>query len=344
MANTKSNFSILVDVDFDTKQVQSQLQKATRKLSIDVDSGQVRNAATDVKNLGSAMEDTSLTFNAANEIFRTTLDVITSMVDQVYAMDSALTEFKKVSDLSGQSLQQYTDYLSELGATVGRTGSEMIEAATEFRKNGFNDSDAATLAQVATQFQNVSDEAITAGDSASFIISQLIAFNMEAEEAIHITDAVNQVANEYSVSSGELARGLGIVASTSSAMGNSMEQTLGMLTAISEQTRNVNRSARGLNTIFSRLSQVLDESSSTGAALTQIYNDLGITLYDAEGQMRPMYDILDELAGQWDSLDTNTQQYIALTSAGMKVPLQGKLTGTALELWIPNYNRNVMVA
>lgn len=190
----------------------------------------------------------------------------------------------------------------------------------------------------------MSDEAITAGDSASFIISQLIAFNMEAEEAIHITDAVNQVANEYSVSSGELARGLGIVASTSSAMGNSMEQTLGMLTAISEQTRNVNRSARGLNTIFSRLSQVLDDASSTGAALTQIYNDLGIALYDAEGQMRPMYDILGELAGQWGSLDTNTQQYIALTSAGMKVPLQGKLTGTALELWIPNHNRNVMVA
>ena len=29
-----------------------------------------------------------------------------------------------------------------------------------------------------------------------------------------------------------------------------------------------------------------------------------------------MYDILGELAGQWDTLDTNTQQYIALTSAG----------------------------
>ena len=28
--------------------------------------------------------------------------------------------------------------------------SEMVEAATEFRKNGFNDSDAATLAKTAT--------------------------------------------------------------------------------------------------------------------------------------------------------------------------------------------------
>lgn len=193
MANTRSNFSILVDVDFDTKQVQSQLQKATRKLSIDVDSGQVRNAATDVKNLGSAMEDTSLTFNAANEIFRTTLDVITSMVDQVYAMDSALTEFKKVSDLSGQSLQQYTDHLAELGSTVGRTTSEMLEAATEFRKNGFNDSDAATLGQIAAMYQNVADEAISASDSASFMIAQMTAFDISADSAEHIVDAVNEV-------------------------------------------------------------------------------------------------------------------------------------------------------
>lgn len=64
----------------------------------------------------------------------------------------------------------------------------------EFRKNGFNDDDAATLGLVATQFQNIADEAISAGDSASFIISQLIAFNQEAEDATHIIDAVDSLA------------------------------------------------------------------------------------------------------------------------------------------------------
>lgn len=190
MANTRSNFSILVDVDFDTKQVQSQLQKATRKLSIDVDSGQVRNAATDVKNLGSAMEDTSLTFNAANEIFSTSVDIITSMLDQVYELDAALVEFQKVSDLGGESLDRYVDSLAELGNTVGRTASEMISAATEFRKNSFNDEDSATLALVASTFQNVADESISAGDAASFLIAQMTAFNIEAENSEHIIDAV----------------------------------------------------------------------------------------------------------------------------------------------------------
>lgn len=242
MAKTNANYSVLVDVELDTSSIQKQLKNANKNLKVNVDA---KGAINGIEDLGSAMDDTNLSFNAANEVFRTTIDVITSMVDQVYELDEALTEFRKVSDLSGQSLEEYTDYLSQLGLTVGRTTSEMLEAATEFRKNGFNDSDAAMLGQIAAMYQNVSDEAISAGDSASFIISQLIAFNMEADDATHIIDAVNETANQFSVSSGELARGLGIVASTSSAMGNSMEQTLGMLTAISEQTRNVNRSARG---------------------------------------------------------------------------------------------------
>lgn len=192
----------------------------------------------------------------------------------------------------------------------------MVEAATEFRKNGFNDSDAATLAKTATMFQNVSDEAISAGESASFIISQMIAFGIEAENAQSIIDKVNETANKFSVSSGDLSKALGIVASTSSAMGNSIDQTLGVVTAITEQTRNASKSARAANTIFSRLAQVVDENSDTGKKLTEIYNNLGIALYDSSGQMRSTYDILADLASKWDSLDKNTQQYIAITSAG----------------------------
>lgn len=192
----------------------------------------------------------------------------------------------------------------------------MVEAATEFRKNGFNDSDAATLAKTATMFQNVGDEAISAGDSASFIISQMIAFGIEAKDAQSIIDKVNETANKFSVSSGDLSKALGIVASTSSAMGNSIDQTLGVVTAITEQTRNASKSARAANTIFSRLAQVVDENSDTGKKLTEIYNNLGIALYDSSGQMRSTYDILADLASKWDSLDKNTQQYIAITSAG----------------------------
>ena len=115
----------------------------------------------------------------------------------------------------------------------------------EFRKNGFNDEDAAQLGVIASMYQNVSDEAISASDSASFIISQMIAFGIEAENAEHIIDAVNEVSNTYSVSSAQLATNLGNMSAVMSQTGASFEESLGMLTAITEVTRNASKASRG---------------------------------------------------------------------------------------------------
>lgn len=96
------------------------------------------------------MKDLQLSYQAANEVFARTTDVIKSMVSEYASLDKATTEFKKVSDLAGASLDKYVDKLTKMGRTTARTGSEMVEAATQFRKNSFNDEDSAQLALVAT--------------------------------------------------------------------------------------------------------------------------------------------------------------------------------------------------
>ena len=98
----------------------------------------------------------------------------------------------------------------------------------------------------------------------------------------------------------------------------SMEEQIGMLTGVTEITRNASSASRGLVMISSRLTQVLDDTSSTGKKLTKIYNDLGIELKDENGQLRSHYDILGDLAGKWNTLSENQQKYIALTSAGAR--------------------------
>lgn len=128
----------------------------------------------------------------------------------------------------------------------------MVEATTQFRKNGFNDEDAAQLGQIALMYQNVSDEAISAGDSASFIIAQLTAFgdsmtefSTAGDKATHVINAVNEVANNFSVSSADLANNLGNMSAVMAQTGASFEQSLGMLTSITEVTRNASKASRG---------------------------------------------------------------------------------------------------
>lgn len=195
----------------------------------------------------------------------------------------------------------------------------MVSAATEYRKNGFNDKDAAQLAQVSSMFQNVADESISTGDAAQFLISQLIAFNKTTGDvegnAMHIADALNEVANNFAVGTGDLATGLKVVASSSAGMNNSFEQTIGLMTAITEQTKNASKASRGLNSIMANLAQVLDDASSNGKKITEIFEQLGVEMYE-NGQLKSGYDLLAGLAEKWDTLDNNSQKYIATTVAG----------------------------
>lgn len=67
-------------------------------------------------------------------------------------------------------------------------------------------------------------------------------------------------------------------------------------------------------------------------------------MYDMDGQLLSSYELLGNLAEKWNTLDTNTKNYIASTIAGEMMPLQGEYAGTCLELYIPNHNRDIMVA
>ena len=194
--------------------------------------------------------------------------------------------------------------------------SEMVEAATSFKKSGFSDEDSATLATISSMFANVADGAVSASESADFLISQMIAFGIEADNAISIVDKVNEVSNRYAVSSTDLSKALGVVASTSSAMGNSIDETLGVVTAITETTRNSSKAARGANAIFASLAQILDENSSNGKKIIEIFDGLGVAMYDSQGQMLSAFDLLKGMSERWDNLDSNTQKYIATTIAG----------------------------
>lgn len=88
------------------------------------------------------------------------------------------------------------------------------------------------------------------------------------------------------------------------------------MTAITEQTKNASKASRGLNAIMANLAQVLDPASSNGEKIVEIFNDLGVSMYDANDQLKSGFDLLQGLYEKWGDLDGNTQKYIATTVAG----------------------------
>lgn len=165
-------------------------------------------------------------------VVQSTLDAafkgIQQMVNEVINLDDKLTELKKVTDLEGDSLKQFTKKAYESAKEVAKTGSEMIEASTEFAKAGYDSDTSLELGKVALMYTNIADETISASEASSFMIAQMKAFNIEAEDSMHIIDAVNEVANNFAVSSADIANNLGKSSAVMANAGNTYEQMIGL--------------------------------------------------------------------------------------------------------------------
>ena len=123
-----SNYSIIVDAELDLKKIKEQLKEvASNGVDLKVHGAaqgkkEIDDVTKSTRQLNEAGQDLELTFNVAHEVFSKFLSVVKDMAGQVYELDAAITEFKKVSDLSGSALDDYVDKLSQLGQAVGRTG------------------------------------------------------------------------------------------------------------------------------------------------------------------------------------------------------------------------------
>lgn len=259
------------------------------------------------------------TYMSVTTVFYQIINTTKDMIQEVTDLDSALVELQKVSSLTGDSLQNFVSDAYDAAEGVAKTGTEMIEAATEFSKAGYDDSQILKLGELALMYTNIADEEVSAGESAEFMIAQMKAFNIEAEDAIHIIDAVNEVANKYAVSSADIANNLGKSSAVMANAGNSYEEMIGLLTAGTEITRNASKVSNGLKTITLRM-QGMDDEGETNlelvAQMEALYEKLGISVYNSNGELKNTFELLETLAPIYQEATAAEKAYITETIAG----------------------------
>lgn len=99
------------------------------KSTVDTTSQTLQTASKHTKTLGQDFIDTAgkvAKFGAITAIFGLVTTAIGSAVNVVKEFDSAMTEFNKVSDISGSNLDSYTEKLGELGTEIARTRKHLL--------------------------------------------------------------------------------------------------------------------------------------------------------------------------------------------------------------------------
>ena len=177
------------------------------------------------------------TYLGVAEIFMWAEQGLRDMFEQVKSIDSAMTELKKVTNETDATYNKFLTNAGSRAKEIGTTIDGLVNSTADFARLGYEFADAQGLAEVANIYAVVGDDIDSVETATQSLISTLTAFKNEAGDlsdsdfALSIVDKMNEVANNFAISSGGLGDALQRSASSMMAANNSLDETIALITA-----------------------------------------------------------------------------------------------------------------
>lgn len=248
-------------------------------------------------------------------------------ITYVREIDSALTELKKVTDETEEGYDRFLQTASKTAAKVGSTVKDVVSSTADWARLGYSMEDAANLAESTSVLMNVSE--FTSIDNAtSALISTMQAFGYAAKDSMHVVDVMNEIGNNYAVSSDGIATALQDSASSLMAANNSYQEAVALVAAANKVVQDPNSVGSALRTISLRLRGTsVDELESAGEDTTGVVTSKsklrskiktlsGVDILTDTGAYKSTYEILLEISKVWDHMSDIDQAALLEIIAG----------------------------
>lgn len=255
---------------------------------------------------------------------RMVTNAIKSIISTVKELDTTITEIAIVtkmdqSQLWGQ-MASYTSLAREYAASI----SGVYKVSQLYYQQGLQTSDVMTLTEQTLKMARISG--LDYAEATDYMTNAVRSFKMEMTEAQTIVDVYSAIAASSATDTTELASAMSKTASSAEAVGSSFENTTAMMAVMIEATReSAENIGSAMKSIISRYGEMTSDPSklvdSEGQEMSlnrvdKALQTVGITIHDTMGEFRDFDDVIMELASKWDTIDKNTQRYIATIMAG----------------------------
>lgn len=263
-----------------------------------------------------------MSYGLVNNAINAMTTAIRQSIDTVIELNAAMTDVQMVTGETASQTAELAREYSEMAQSLGATTTQIANGASEWLRQGKSIEETNQLLEASMVLSKVG--AIESSQATELLTSTLNGYKMEAEDAMHVVDAMSKVDLEAATSVEELAVALQSTANMARVNGVGFEELLGMVGSVSEATR---RSAsvvgNSFKTIFSRLTNVAagkmtDDQGEALNDVEQVLNGLNIKLRDTTGQFRNMYDVISDVADNWKNYTNIEQAWIATSVAGTR--------------------------
>lgn len=205
-------------------------------------------------------------------------------ISQLIAFDDAIRMTAAVSQATDAQLEQLRSTALELGRTTSFTAAEVANLMGELGKAGFSPDEIDTMTAAVLNLSRASGT--DAVMSAGIMAATLRQFSLGAEHATRVADVLTLAANATFNSVDQLGEALSYAGPVAADLGMSLEDTvaiLGTLGNVGIQGSNAGTALRRLGTI-------------TAAEADKMRQLFGVEFLDAAGNLRPLVQVMGELA------------------------------------------------
>ncbi|WP_373219169.1 phage tail tape measure protein [Ruminococcus sp. 5_1_39BFAA] len=329
-----SDFTAIINAQVDTSKAEAQLQKLTqnKKMTIDVDT-----KGSGVDNLNSGLQKAQQNANALGisfkEIAATKLkyDVFNGIADQakeaakaVTDLDSAMTLVKMtMSNMNEAALDSLKNQSLKLAQDLSTYTKTITDAVTIYANESESAASILTKATPTALLASAANmNASAAADAIQGIMNQ---FGLAEDQAMQVADTIEKLSTEISLDFSDgidrISKAISVSGSVVDEAGMSFEKYAALVASTAEKTRQSGSTlGNAFKTIFSRISRSKD-GLTTDLEMSnaeEAYSSIGISIRNADGDLRDISDTLDDLNQVWGSLNKSQKSYIGEQSAGLR--------------------------
>lgn len=271
------------------------------------------------------------------------VSTIRTGVSYIKELDSALTEMKKVSDESVNSLKNFQKESFDVAKSIGSTATEIQNSAADFMRLGYSLKESTQLAKDANIYANVGDMEIS--EATEHMISSIKAWESEfrnsTEASTALIDKYNEIGNNYAITSADIGSAMERSAAALKVAGNTLDESIGLITAGNLIQQDADTTANALKVMSLRirgsksdLEEMGEETETVATSTSKLRKEIqaltGVDIMENDSTYKSTARIIQEIGEKWENLDD-------VTKAATLEKLAGKTRASTVAGLLENY-------
>ena len=162
-----------------------------------------------------------------------------------------MTELRKVSTASAYEIKNYFDEAAESASKYGQAINEVIDSTASWTRLGYDLKDASILTDVTAELAKVGS-GLNVDTATEGLQATLKGFSLAADEAKRVGDMINYVADTEPIDAQGIINGLERSSAAMAAANNSLEESIGLITASTSVTQDATAAGTAWRTKFKK--------------------------------------------------------------------------------------------